>query len=300
MNLKNDLKNLDVDVEENKDLSLFSTMRLKAKGTLITVRSSNALEEMLKIFSSKKQNYQILGMGANSLLSENSEVPYISLKFKFDKESLVDDGKDFILPASLRLSTLTSFAVKNNLKGWEVFTGVPASLGGAVVMNAGTSLGEIGDLVKRVWIVQKSGETKTIDIDENSFTYRKNNFLNDGDVIYQVGIKNLGKDEKVSEVIRNYLKKRNDSQPMKEWTCGCVFKNSSFNENPCPAGKYIDIIGLKGLSIGDMRISDVHGNFFENTGSSTREDVLELIMLAKEELYLQFGVNFELEARIEE
>ncbi len=299
MNLKSELSDINVVVEENKDLSSFSTMRLKAKGTLITVSDANILEKLLKRLSEKKIDYRILGMGANTLISNDSTIPYITLKFSFDKEGLVDNGENFIFPASLRLSTITSFAAKNNLKGWEVITGVPATLGGAVVMNAGTSLGEIGSIVKRVWIIDNEGQSRIVEVDDESFSYRKNNFLKNDEIIYQVELINNGKDKSVSEVIRNYLKKRNETQPMKEWTCGCVFKNASYNEKPCPAGKYIDILGLKGLAIGDMRVSRVHGNFFENTGESTREDVLELIALAKDELYLQTGIMFDLEARID-
>ncbi len=299
MNLKSKLSHLNLEYEQEKDLTKFSTMRLKASGDLITVFDINSLKELLIILKNEKIDYLILGLGANTLLKEDADKIYIQIKFPFSKESLVDNGENFILPASVKLSTLTSFASKNNLKGWEVFTGVPATLGGAVFMNAGTSLGEIGSLAKKVWTVTRDGDLLEHEVNEESFSYRKNNFLKAGEVVYQVELLNLGKDDKVSEVIRNYLRKRNDSQPMQKWTCGCVFKNSSFKSQTCPAGKYIDILGIKGLTVADMMISNVHGNFMENTGSATKSDVLKLIELAKDELYLQFGIEFELEARID-
>ncbi len=299
MNLKSKLSHLNIDIEENKDLSKFSTMKLKAIGDLITVKDVESLKSLVKIFHEEEQDFCILGLGANTLLEENGVKPYIQIKLSFSKDDLVDRGDNFVIPASVKLSTLTSFASRNNLRRWEIFTGVPATLGGAVFMNAGTSLGEIGELVSRVWLVDREGNERVQKITSDSFSYRKNHFVAAGEIIYQVELKNLGKDESVSEVIRNYLQKRNNSQPLNQWTCGCVFKNAKYNEQTCPAGKYIDILGIKGLSISDMRISGVHANFMENTGKSSKSDVLKLIKLAKEELYLQYGIDFELEARID-
>jgi len=292
------LSHPDIVVSLDIDLKKYSTMRLDSRGDLITVRSKEGLQYTLKELSKNKISYKALGWGANIILPSRSKIPYIQLDFEFDRAILDSPQSEYILPASTSLATLTSHANKFGLKGWEVFTGIPASLGGAVFMNAGTNLGEIGKLIKEVKIITKDGEEKSVIIDEKSFSYRKNHFVNDGDIIYQVRLIHFGIDEAISKKIREYLEMRNRTQPLKEWTCGCVFKNHHDLERDvtCRAGLFIDIMGLKGLTIKNLYISPKHANFMENRGESTYEDVMEMIGVLKKELKLQFGVDFEIEA----
>lgn len=286
-----------VEVELGKDLKKFSTMRLDATGDLITVKNKAALKAVTKSLTQNNLKYRVIGWGANMLLPAISDVPYLQLDFDFDRKILEAPQDEYILPASVSLATLTSHANKFGLKGWEVFTGVPASLGGAIFMNAGTNLGEIGSLIKEVNIVTKEGVEKLIKIDQNSFTYRHNNFVNPGDVIYQARLVHFGIDEAISKKIREYLEMRTRTQPLKEWTCGCIFKN--FQDQTlgvtCRAGLFIDIMGLKGLSYKNLQISPKHANFMENKGESTYEDVMTMIAILQKELKLQTGVLFETE-----
>jgi UDP-N-acetylmuramate dehydrogenase len=281
----------DVEIEIDKDLTKFSTMKLTANGNLITIKSIKALKETLKYLTENNIKYRILGWGANILLPAHSEIPYLQLDFNFDKTIFEKAQEVYTLPASVGLATLTSHASKFGLKGWEVFTGIPASLGGAIFMNAGTNLGEMGKLVKTVKLVTKNGNERLIEIDEKSFGYRKNNFIEDGDVVAEVQLIHFGQDEEITKKIRSYLEMRNKSQPLKEATCGCVFKN---NEK-CLAGKSIDILGLKGFTVNNLQVSLKHANFMENKGNSSAKDVLDMIAILQDELKLQFGVKFETE-----
>lgn len=301
MNLVNLFENhKDIEIEIDKDLSKFSTMRLEAKGDVVTVKTVEALRVALLKFKENEIDFIVLGLGANQLLKTKSLQPYLILKFEADK-NVLDEQKameKYILNASVKLSTLTSYASKMGLRGWEVFTGVPATLGGAIYMNAGTGLGEIGDVVSRVWVMDSNGQEREEVITKDSFSYRKNNFVKKGEVIFKAELFHKGIDIKLKDEIKDYLQKRNSSQPMNEWTCGCVFKNSSFEKMTCPAGKYIDILGIKGLQIKGIRVSQKHGNFMENFDHASFEDVTTLIKIVQEELYLQFGVKFELEVKV--
>lgn len=291
VNLNTLLIHPDVHIELNKDLTKFSTMKLVATGALITVKSIEGLKATLKILFTNKINYRVLGWGANMLLPRSSVIPYIQLDFIFDKSILESPHSEYLLPASVSLATLTSHANKFGLKGWEVFTGIPASLGGAIFMNAGTNLGEIGKLIKEVKIISKNGEEKLIKIDEHSFSYRKNNFIQEGDIVAEARLIHFGIDEAISKKIRDYLEMRNRTQPLKESTCGCVFKN----HETCLAGKSIDIMGLKGFTYKNLQVSPKHANFMENKGDSSYEDVIEMINILKAELKLQYGISFETE-----
>lgn len=287
----------DVVIEIDKDLKKFSTMRLDARGDLITVKSVDGLKAALKALTQNNIEYRALGWGANVLLPVKATLPYIQLDFEFDRSVFEAPRDEYVLPGSVSLATLTSHANKFGLKGWEVFTGIPASLGGALFMNAGTNLGEIGSIVKEVKLITKNGEEKSVIIDKNSFSYRHNHFVDSGDIIYEARLIHFGLDEAISKKIREYLDMRNRTQPLKEWTCGCIFKNhhDRLRDVTCRAGLFIDIMGLKGLTIKNLKISPKHANFMENSGESSYEDVMQMITVLQKELKLQFGVSFETE-----
>lgn len=288
-----------VEVLIDAELTKFSTMKLSCHGDLIKVSKVNSLKELIRELKDQGINYKLIGWGANLILPKKPDFVFIKLDLPFDK-TMIDPEKDtFSLPATAPLNVLTSIATKHGFSGWEVFTGVPASLGGAVFMNAGTNLGEICELVRDVTLLRKNGELETIKIDENSFSYRKNHFVKDGDVIVEVTLFHKGKDPNIGPLIKDYLKKRTETQPLREKTCGCMFKNQSLKvedaELTCRAGLYLDIIGLKGLNQGQMRISPMHANFMENRGNCSSDEVRKLVDTALEELEFHYGVKFETE-----
>lgn len=290
------LKNIqDVEFFESADLSRYSTMRLKANSPLAIIKSINGVQNFVKIANENKIEYRMLGWGANQLIVDQASFVYLHLEFEFDESILGSAKNSYKLPASLSLAKLTSHAAKFGVSGWQVFTGIPASLGGAIFMNAGTNLGEIGSVVKEVGIIDKTGKEYVHKVGEDSFSYRHNKFCGPGEVIVWAELVHFGTDEKITKQIKDYLKLRNDTQPLREATCGCMFKNAQVNGMTCRAGQSIDIMGLKGLSFGGVRVSHKHANFMENVDNSSRADVLKLSQLVQDELKLTLGVNFELE-----
>lgn len=176
--------------------------------------------------------------------------------------------------------------------GWEVLTGIPASVGGAAYMNAGTKFGDFSQIIKCVSVMNVYGEIRTEQIKSSSYSYRKNSFVAPNEVITQVEVMHHGIDEiKIPSLIRDYLDYRKKTQPLKSNNCGCVFKNPPGKS----AGQIIDQLGLKGLSVGDMRVSTLHGNFLENTGSATASDFWNLVKEIQDVVKSKTGENFELE-----
>jgi UDP-N-acetylmuramate dehydrogenase len=290
-----DLKDMaDVSVELQKDLTNRSTMRVKAIGDIITVHSPKALRETIKRLNDFNHGYRVLGLGANQILHPSPDYAYLKLEFPFEKKLLDNPRENYLLPASLPLNVLTSHAIRFGLKGWESFTGIPATLGGAVFMNAGTSLGEIGELIKSVHIATLDGGQRIEMIKNDSFAYRKNNFLKGGEVIFNVEMGHQGISKEISEKIKSYLSFRNESQPLDAKTFGCMFKNPEGG----PAGKFIDLVGLKGFTQKDLRISPKHGNFLENMGEADYFDVLKVLEMVKMELELQYGIKFNREVEL--
>jgi len=284
-----------IEVHLDHDLTKFSTIKLKSIGHFVIVKNKEALIELATKMNASKHTFKVIGWGANLLLPERLPWVAIQLKFDFDKKYLEEVREVYELPASVSLPVLTSTASKLGLRGWEVFTGVPASLGGAIFMNAGTNLGEIGSLITEVDYLDTEGKLQTHIVDQNSFSYRKNNFLKDGEIIISAKLKHNGIDSNLKNEIKDYLEKRNRSQPMNQNTCGCIFKNSKMGEISCRAGHYVDIIGMKGFSLSGIKVSHKHGNFLENFDGSNYSETMQLMKLLQSELRLQFGVEFEFE-----
>ncbi|MFZ4712978.1 MAG: UDP-N-acetylmuramate dehydrogenase [Bacteriovoracaceae bacterium] len=286
----------DLDFKTDIDLTRYSTFKMKATGNLIQVKSLDGLIYAIKNLNQLGCTYRVIGWGANLVLEENPIDILIKLDFEWNSEDFSKPHDEYDLWASTPLNVLTSHAHKFGLKGWEVFTGIPASLGGAIFMNAGTNLGEIGNIVKEVTLLTKLGELKVVPIGPNSFSYRENHFVGPGDIIVKAKLKHLGIDSTIPELIKNYLSMRNSTQPLSEKTCGCVFKNFSKDHR---AGQMIDLMGFKGLSYNGLRVSHKHANFMENKEEASASDFHFLSRFIISELKLSLGIEFELEVKID-
>ena len=220
---------------------------------------------------------------------------FIKLNFDYDKDLLSEPRDEYILPASISLNTLTSHALKFGLSGWEVFTGIPASLGGAICMNAGTALGEIGDLIKSVEILGQDGDVYTHVCSKGSFGYRENHFLKPGEIIIGAKITHNGLDEQIKLKIKEYLEYRKNTQPLTTKNCGSVFKNYS---SEVRAGTTIDRLGLKEFGFDHLRVSSKHANFIENLGGASSEEFNELVECLKIDIERYTGLKFELEVKV--
>lgn len=296
MNLAEEISSIEgCKFSENHDLTSFTTMRLASKGDLVEVSSIPSLQKLLPVLNKHQRKYLVIGWGANQILPAECSDLIIHLDFGFDQNYLDEVKDEYSLPASLGINHLTSHAVKFGLKGWEVFTGIPASLGGALYMNAGTNLGEIGSLVKKVQLVTPEGELREEMITEKSFSYRHNHFVRPGEVIVGATLVHRGIDTAISQKIKDYLDYRKKTQPLATKNCGCVFKNP---HRELQAGRLIDLIGLKGLTVGGLRVSPKHANFIENTGSSNWDQFEALINIIKSNMDHFYGIEFELEVKI--
>lgn len=290
-----------IEIFQNFDMQKKSTLGLMSVASLfIRVKSEKALLSLVEIFTNHNLEYLVIGKGSNIILPEIINNPVLQLSFEGFAEELEQIKSSYNLPASTPINVMTGKAIKYGLKGWEVFTGIPATLGGAIWMNAGTNLGEIGQLIESVRILRKNGKVENYFISKGDFTYRKNNFLQNGDIIISAVIKHEGIDSKIPQIIIEYLKKRSSTQPLTKKTCGCTFKNiallPSGNTKSCIAGQIIDIIGLKGTQYKDLVLSLVHGNFIENNGVATQKDFLEFIKIINSRIESSYGYTFEMEA----
>ena len=280
----------------NAELSQFMSLKLTGLGHIIEIQTESALKEVVTLLRRKQVDYGIVGWGANQILREGRV--YLKLDLEGNYQGLKEIQEEYKIPASYSLNKMTAFAIKMGLKGWEVFTGVPASLGGAVAMNAGTRYGEIGELVKYVRYLSLEGRYIDRQVSASDFKYRGNLFLKPGEIITEVTLIDRGQDMVVAENIKSYLKKRVEEQPLNAYTCGCVFKNLEVGSTKFLAGKTVDELGLKGFRYKNLRVSPMHGNFIENLGGASVQEFLELIDLLKKYIWKRKGIEFELEVKL--
>lgn len=269
-----------------------------------------SVEQLLQLVSwsgEKNIPYIVAGDGSNLLVRDKGIQGIVIVLTKcLNRIFCIKEDKESVMikaMAGVRTQTLCRFAIEEGLSGINFALGIPGTVGGAIMMNAGTSLGSISDILESVNIMTSSGAILKMEKDEIDFSYRslswKRRMENpgDGDPIILEGSFRLGKSDtlllkKEAEII---LKKKNESQPTKMPSAGCFFKNP---ESGKTAGQLIDIAGLKGTRIGGAEISVKHANFIVNTGTASASDILVLMQLVQETVFNKFNINLQPEVNI--
>ena len=260
---------------------------------MIFPKSKQDLIKVIEIINENKIQLTILGSGSNVLVSDNGiRGAVISLKNSL-KQIEVDDNILYAECGTM-LGKIVKHAVKNNLIGLENLNGVPGTLGGALIMNAGAWGGEISENLIHVEVINSKSEVQKIQKKDLNFSYRQSSFNKD-DILLSAKF-NLKKADK--DIIKeNFIEAqsgRKKSQPLNKRSAGSLFKNPKNNS----AGKLLDEAGLKGFSIGDAKISEKHANFFINDGDASSRDMLMLIKKAHKEVKDKFNVNLSLEVKL--
>jgi UDP-N-acetylmuramate dehydrogenase len=191
------------------------------------------------------------------------------------------------------MPTLIGHAIRRSLAGLEWAAGIPGTVAGCVVMNAGTRLGEMKDSVKGVRLVNSKGTIIYLPVSKIPFSYRRATLPRGIVVGVWLQLKQ-GVRAEIERVVKDYLHYRRDTQPLAMPSAGCVFKNPPKDS----AGRLIESVGLKGACIGDVEVSTKHANFMVNRGEARARDVLDLIGKVKRAVKRQAGVSLELELKI--
>ena len=184
------------------------------------------------------------------------------------------EGEFVTVGAGARLKQIVADARKKGLGGFEFMEGIPGNLGGALRMNAGAMQGWTMEVVESVRSIDTLGHVHEVKKEDLEIHYRSVPHFQ-SHIAVSARLKGRpSSPEEINEKLKSYSGKRWTSQPAAP-SAGCIFKNPG----PLPAGKLIDELGLKNLSVGPARVSEVHGNFIVNDGGATAEDVLQLISL---------------------
>jgi len=256
---------------------------------------------LLQAIKTQKLRYFVLGGGTNLLVRDGGfRGVMVSLQrmhaIKVEREYRSIGGSFVVIcaEAGASLVKLLSFSVEQGLTGLEFAAGIPGTVGGAVCMNAGTSLGEIGDIVESVTLISPDGVLSTRSAEEMEFGYRTAS-IPEGHLVLEVRVVLRHDDkEKIKARIKVLLNTRKQRQPWGLPNAGSVFKNPQEES----AGMLIESAGLKGRKIGGAQVSEKHANVIVNTGKAKAADVLELMEIVKEKVLEVSGVRLEPEIKI--
>lgn len=284
----------------NEPLKKHSTFRIGGNADVL-VAPQNLLQLQL-LFAYIKENsipYTVIGNGSNLLFSDDGFrgiVVKIGSEFSGIESTLTDNGMILNVKAGTLLSRLAAFACENSLTGLEFASGIPGSVGGAILMNAGAYDGEISQvLVESTYFDIKKMSVGTKSYEMHDFSYRHSSYEDDGLIILSgsFSLKNGNKDDILLKM-KDLNSRRISKQPLEFPSAGSTFKRPA----GLYAGKLIEDAGLKGFSIGGAQVSEKHCGFVINKGGATCSDVINVIKYVKSAVFDKFGVELETEVKI--
>lgn len=257
-------------------------------------KDENELAALLKFVSENKLKYYVIGNGSNLLVKDSG---FNGIIIKIGNNMSKIEIKDNIIQcqAGAFLSKIANLALENSLKGLEFAAGIPGLVGGAVTMNAGAYGGEFKDVVTRVWLLDKEGNSFIFENNQMEFGYRESIIQKKGYIVTGVELKlEHGKKEEIEGKMNEFLKARKDKQPLEYPSAGSTFKRPEGHF----AGKLIMDAGLKGYTVGGACVSEKHCGFVINKNNATATDIIELMDKVSDIVYEKYGVRLESEVKI--
>jgi UDP-N-acetylmuramate dehydrogenase len=272
-------------------LSDFSTFGIGGEARYFAeARTCEQMQEMLGYAHHASLRVFILGKGSNSLFDDRGFNGLVILN-RIDYLHQHPEGV-FCAGSGYGFARLGGITARQGWSGLEFASGIPATVGGSIYMNAGANGQETADTLFEVIYVTEVGEVVRFGKSELHFDYRTSPFQKWQGAIVE-GIFHLHPSSGAKKVQKEILDYRLKTQPYKEKSAGCAFRNPM----GVTAGKLIDNCGLKGERVGGASISTMHGNFIINSGGAKAQDVLQLMEKIKEEIYAKRGILLEEEIR---
>jgi UDP-N-acetylmuramate dehydrogenase len=282
-------------VSENEPLAGHTTLGVGGPADVfVRVETEDDLSALMRYVSRHGLPWTILGDGTNLLVSDKGiRGVVISLGAEFSRITV--DGLTITSGSAATIAKVADVAAEHNLAGLEGVGTVPGSVGGAIVMNAGTHRGYIDEVVRTVSVVSVTGEKHLLTKEECGFTYRNSRFQKDRSFIitYVTFTMRPGDGKAIREHLNSVRKHRAETQPQGR-SAGCFFKNPP----NASAGKLIEAAGGKGLREGGAFVSDIHANFIMNSGGATASELYALAERVRRLVRDTHGIELEYEVRL--
>jgi len=273
----------------------YTTMRVGGPAALLLTPGSAAeLFGALEVVEANEIPCVIMGNGSN-LIFDDEGFDGVVVQIGRGLDHVRIEGNIVFVEAGALLTTVARAASESGLTGMEFACGIPGSVGGAVYMNGGAYGGEMSQIVHSVSSISRAGIMKDRPGSELGFSYRKSIFQENGETI--LGVKLLlaqGDPLMIQEKTRDYTQRRTTRQPLQFPSSGSFFRRPAGHF----AGGLIEEAGLKGLSCGGARVSELHAGFIINTGEAKATDIVDLMRIIQETVLFRTGVLLEPEVRI--
>ena len=277
-----------------------TTMKVGGEAALfVTPESTDAIRELVLLLREEQIPYYILGNGSNVICrDEGYDGVIVCLSEKYKGFDVLDTDPETALVTVKAGTDNKEFAeamTQRGLSGFEFASGIPGSMGGATCMNAGAYDGEMRQIIKEVWLLDREGTIVCRSNEEMEFGYR-HSLASEGDCVILETVLQLHRDDpaKIRERVDDLTRRRQEKQPLEYPSCGSTFKRPEGYF----AGKLISDAGLKGYRLGGAQVSDKHAGFVINKDHATAKDVLDLVEHIKKQVLESQGVQLECEIRI--
>ena len=279
-------------VRFNAPLSEYTSFRIGGPADVL-VEPADVEDVVRLVKQTHEQKLPLFVLGGTNLLVRDKGIRGVVVSLAKLRAIKEESGSVLYAEGGVGMPTLIGHAIRRSLAGLEWAAGIPGTVAGCVVMNAGTRLGEMKDSVKAVRVVRTSGEVLDCPAESISFEYRRAS-LPVGIVVGVWLQLRPGVRADIEKVVKDYLRYRRETQPLTLPSAGCVFKNPA-NDS---AGRVVEAAGLKGISVGDAYVSTKHANFIVNQGRASATDVLALIKKIRAQVARKTGVKLELELKL--
>lgn len=256
---------------------------------MLKIQKETELTKLIPYFRMIGQDYFVLGNGSNLLVGDKG---YQGIVLKLDQgmDRMEAEGSRIRVLAGAMLSQTAAYARDHALAGMEFAAGIPGSVGGAIVMNAGAYGGEMKQIVESVRVMNEEGEILELDNDTMEFGYRTSVMRNRPFVVLETVLAlKEGNQEEIRAKMEELAQSRRSKQPLEYASAGSTFKRPEGYF----AGKLIMDAGMRGFRIGGAQVSDKHCGFIVNTGKATAADIREVIEEVQERVMVRFHVRLE-------
>ncbi len=273
-------------------MSRHTTFRIGGEADcFVEIESTEQLMQLKRYLQMVEQPCLVLGNGSNLLVSDKGYEGVV-LHVGSHMQRIEVQGNRMVVQAGALMSQVARTACEQGLTGMEFASGIPGTMGGGVIMNAGAYGGEISQVVTQVKVVDREGNVLELDNATMEFGYRTSAIKYQPFTVVEVTLQLApGEREAIQSRMEELAAKRREKQPLEYPSAGSTFKRPEGYY----AGELIMKSGLRGYQIGGARVSDKHCGFIINTGKATYEDVRDLIAHVQERVKACFGVDLETE-----
>lgn len=280
---------------KNEPMKLHTTFRIGGPADVYAEpESAEELAELISVCEGSGTPYLVIGHGSNLLVGDGGFRGTVICLGKAFGDIRVD-GDCIEAQAGALLGTVANTALEHSLAGMEFASGIPGSVGGALVMNAGAYGGEIKDILESAEILETDGSRCVVTAEELELGYRTSNILPLGRTVLSARFRlSKGDPEEISAKMKDLNGRRKEKQPLEYPSAGSTFKRPEGYF----AGKLIEDAGCKGLTVGGAQVSEKHAGFVINVGDATAKDVEELIRQVQKRVLDQSGVMLEPEIKM--